>query len=119
MLTGLVVDISMTSTAPTSPSRSESRQLQDPFGEVETKTQNDSVVSNKDKGLLGQKPNDNKTIKELKPKSAVSSYISQRSIPPVQANKTRVDTRKRSVMKGCTDPIITTNRFDCLATCET
>ena len=102
-------DISkMRSTAPDSTETEESVEAE------KTEMLNDTVS---DKGILGQRPNLNNNLNNESPEHLTS----QRSTTlRVQDNKTREATkrRKRSVRQDRTAPIITTNRFDCLATCE-
>ena len=102
-------DISkMRSTAPDSAETEESVEAE------KTEMLNDTVS---DKGILGQRPNLNNNLNNESPEHLTS----QRSTTlRVQDNKTREATegRKRSVRQDRTAPIITTNRFDCLATCE-
>ena len=100
---------SSTSTAPESESRSEKSSSAE-----ESMVENDVAGLNKGKGILGHSPNRPNVNTSAKPNNN-SSSSSQQTRTPVQENKTRVKTERRSV---CTDPLNTKNRFGCLVTCE-
>ena len=110
--------ISKSFTAPPSTAPiSEMRSNQSSSSAEESKKENDVAQLNKGKGLLGHspnRPNDNTTNTTVKPNKSSSSSQQTRP-PPVQENKTRVKTEKRSV---CMEPINRKNRFGCLVTCE-